>query len=118
MFVVPVSRGGDVAGELAVPPIERVEVGAVLAALADPHRRGVVCDLWQRPDTEHACSSFDLPLAKSTRTHHWRVLRAAGLIWQREAGNGSFVRLRRRELSARFPGLLEAVHAAHAPDEG
>lgn len=42
-------------------------------------------------DTEHACGSFDLPVGKATRTHHFRVLREAGLIDQRFHGNGSGV---------------------------
>jgi len=90
-----------------------LDLGSVLSALADPHRRAVVVDLFDRDGGEHACASFDLPVAKSTRTHHWRVLRQAGLIVQRDAGNGSFVRLRRDEVTARFPGLLEAIRRAH-----
>lgn len=97
--------------DFAVPPIEAVDLGTVLAALADPLRRRVVTELLERPDIEHACSSFALPVAKSTRTHHWRGLREAGLIHQRDAGNGSFVRLR-REFAERFPGLLEAIREA------
>lgn len=101
-----------------VPAAGAIELGAVLAALADPLRRGVVVDLFRRDDDEYACSSFSLPVAKSTRTYHWRVLRQAGLITQRDAGNGSFVRLRRQELTSRFPGLLEAIHdAARSPQE-
>jgi len=95
--------------ELPAPPIDQIELTALLAALADPLRRGVVTDLMERPDGEHACSSFELPVAKSTRTHHWRALRLAGLIQQRDVGNGSTVQLRRRELARRFPGLLEAI---------
>ncbi|GAA3839184.1 MULTISPECIES: ArsR/SmtB family transcription factor [Amycolatopsis] len=90
-----------------------LDLGTVLSALADRHRRGVVVDLLDRPDGEHACASFDLPVAKSTRTHHWRVLRQAGLIHQRDAGNGSFVRLRRDEIHQRFPGLLDSIRQAH-----
>jgi DNA-binding transcriptional ArsR family regulator len=97
--------------DFAVPPIEAVHLGDVLAALADPLRRRVVIELLQRPAGEHACSSFELPVAKSTRTHHWRVLRQAGLIRQRDAGNGSYVRLR-TELGERFPGLLPAIRDA------
>lgn len=44
--------------------------------------------------------------------HHWRMLREAGLIRQRDLGNGSAVRLRREEIDERFPGLLDAVQAA------
>jgi len=100
-------------GYTDMPGTDAIDLGAVLAALADPLRRGVVLDLLERdPALEHACNSFDLPLAKSTRTYHWRVLRQAGLVHQRDAGNGSFVRLRQADLAARFPGLLDAVYAA------
>lgn len=99
-------------GELPAPALDAVDFGAVLAALADPLRRGVVLTLLERGAGEHACSSFGLPVAKSTRTHHWRVLREGGLIRQRDLGNGSSVRLRRDEIDERFPGLLDAVLAA------
>jgi DNA-binding transcriptional ArsR family regulator len=46
---------------------------------------------------------------KASKTHHWRVLREAGLILQRDAGNGTFVRLRRTEFERRFPGLLDTL---------
>jgi DNA-binding transcriptional ArsR family regulator len=96
-----------------VPETDAIEIGAVLAALADPMRRAVVLDMLERdPEAEHACGSFALPLAKSTRTYHWRILRRAGVVRQRDAGNGSFVRLRRADLAARFPGLLDAIRAA------
>jgi DNA-binding transcriptional ArsR family regulator len=96
--------------EMPVPPIDRVDVGQVLRALADPLRRGVIVELAAAPTGhERACASFDLPVTKSTKTHHWRVLREAGLILQRDAGNGTFVRLRRPEFEQRFPGLLDTV---------
>jgi DNA-binding transcriptional ArsR family regulator len=100
--------GEPVNADFTVPPMATIDLGTVLAALADPLRRRVVMQLLQRPADERACSSFDLPVAKSTRTHHWRVLRQAGLIRQRDAGNGSYVRLR-TELDERFPGLLAAI---------
>jgi DNA-binding transcriptional ArsR family regulator len=103
--------GGSVGTDFTVPPMETIDLGTVLAALADPLRRRVVMQLLQRSAGEHACSSFELPVAKSTRTHHWRVLRQAGLIRQRDAGNGSYVRLR-TELDERFPGLLQAISDA------
>jgi DNA-binding transcriptional ArsR family regulator len=99
----------EVAQQMDSPPIDEVDVGAIFHALADPHRRRVIVELARGPDEERGCSSFDLPLAKSTRTHHWRALRTAGLIHQRDAGNGTFVRLRREELERRFPGLIETL---------
>ncbi|WP_439423183.1 ArsR/SmtB family transcription factor [Saccharothrix sp. HUAS TT10] len=95
---------------MPVPPIAEVDLGQVFRALADPLRRAVVAELVADPgDAERACSSFPMPVAKSTRTHHWRALREAGLILQRDAGNGTFVRLRRAEFDRRFPGLLATL---------
>jgi DNA-binding transcriptional ArsR family regulator len=58
---------------------------------------------------EHNCSSFNLPVTKSTCTHHFRVLREAGVMRQRQEGTTRLNVLRRDELDARFPGLLDAV---------
>jgi DNA-binding transcriptional ArsR family regulator len=95
--------------QLPEPSLDDVDLDAVLGALADPHRRRVIVELARAPDVERSCVSFQLPLAKSTKTHHWRVLREAGLIHQRDAGNGNHIRLRRAEIERRFPGLLETV---------
>jgi DNA-binding transcriptional ArsR family regulator len=96
--------------DFPVPPIEQIDLSQVFRALADPLRRAVIAELAADPaDGERACASFSMPVAKSTRTHHWRVLREAGLIRQRDAGNGTFVRLRRDEFDQRFPGLLAAL---------
>jgi DNA-binding transcriptional ArsR family regulator len=100
------------AGELAHPRAEELEVGPILLALADGNRRRVVAELAERPDEERLCASFDLPVSKSSRTRHWRVLREAGLVFQRDAGNGLYMRLRKEDLDRRFPGLIQAVIAA------
>ncbi len=89
------------------PHPEEMELGAIFAALADPNRRKVVLELAREmPGGELSCSSFELPVTKATRTHHFRVLRESGLIRQRDLGNGRMNRLRREELDARFPGLI------------
>jgi DNA-binding transcriptional ArsR family regulator len=96
--------------DLPAPPIDSVDLSQVFRALTDPMRRAVVAELAADPtDTERACASFAMPVTKSTKTHHWRTLREAGLILQRDAGNGTFVRLRRTEFEHRFPGLLDTV---------
>lgn len=100
--------------ELPHPAIEDVDLSAVLSALADPMRRRVVLELAKNPEVERLCASFELPVAKSTRTHHWRVLREAGLVWQRDAGNRLVMRLRADDLRQRFPGLLDAIAALDA----
>ncbi|GGS98984.1 transcriptional regulator [Streptomyces violaceus] len=98
--------------ELAHPRAEELEVGPILLALADANRRRVVAELAEQPDEERLCASFDLPVGKSSRTRHWRVLREAGLVYQRDAGNGLYMRLRKEDLDRRFPGLIQAVIAA------
>ncbi len=96
-------------GELPIPEMADVDLGTVLSALADPHRRAVVLELVEGDGAERACSSFPLPIAKSTRTHHWRVLRENGIVRQTERGTARLTELRRDELDARFPGLLDLV---------
>ncbi len=54
-------------------------------------------------------------MAKSTASHHFRVLRAAGVIHMRPEGTLYVNSLRRGDLDARFPGLLDAVLRAPGP---
>jgi DNA-binding transcriptional ArsR family regulator len=92
---------------LAHPSREEVELGAVLHALSDPMRLAIVAGL--ALGAERTCGSFDLPVVKSTCTHHFKVLREAGLIRQRLEGTTRLNSLRRDDLEHRFPGLLDAV---------
>jgi DNA-binding transcriptional ArsR family regulator len=58
-------------------------------------------------------------VAKSTLSHHLKVLREAGVTRTRQDGTRCFVTLRRDSLDARFPGLLPALlSAAIAEDVG
>lgn len=93
------------------PRREDLRVEAVLAALADPVRLRIVVQL-DRGQRDMACIAFDLPVAKSTSTHHFRVLREAGIIRQEPCGTQIRNSLRRADLDARFPGLLDAVLSA------
>jgi DNA-binding transcriptional ArsR family regulator len=92
------------------PRPDRIELAAVLQALSDPIRLRIVVAL--AGGQELSCKSIDLPVVKSTCTHHFRVLREAGLIRQRLEGTSRLNSLRRADLEARFPGLLDAVLAA------
>ncbi|MEE1782212.1 helix-turn-helix domain-containing protein [Streptomyces sp. SP17BM10] len=96
------------------PGVEDLNVQQVLEALADPARRSVVCRL-ARENTDLSCGSFDLPVSRSTSTHHFNVLREAGLLRQYYVGTTKMNALRTEELEHRFPGLLTAViTATHA----
>ncbi|HEX8754232.1 MAG TPA: helix-turn-helix domain-containing protein [Solirubrobacterales bacterium] len=97
--------------ELLHPPAGELDLTAVLHALSDPQRLRIVRALAESEEPI-SCGSFGLDVSKSTRTHHFRVLREAGIIEQRREGTCKLSSLRRAELDARFPGLLDAVLAA------
>jgi DNA-binding transcriptional ArsR family regulator len=86
-----------------------VELQVALEALADPVRRNVVRSLAAVPEWSMPCGAFNLGVSKATSSHHFAVLRAAGLLEQRDQGTRRLNRLRRPEFEARFPGLLELV---------
>jgi DNA-binding transcriptional ArsR family regulator len=92
---------------LEQPAIEAVELADVLHALSDPARLEIVRAL--AAEGERQCGTFDLGLTKATRSHHFKVLREAGITNTRVEGTARFVTLRREEIDARFPGLLDAV---------
>lgn len=93
-----------------LPTIGQLQLGAVFAALADPHRRAIVKELLSEPPgARRKCSSFNVKVSKSTMTHHFRVLRESGLVIQYDYGNRAELTLRRSDLDARFPGLLGLI---------
>ena len=94
------------------PSTESFELTGVLHALADPVRLEIVRELATGGGCERRCGAFELPVTKSTRTHHFRVLRESGVIEQRAEGTALVNRLRRDELDERFPGLLDSVLSA------
>jgi DNA-binding transcriptional ArsR family regulator len=94
------------------PHLSEVELSAVLHALSDPQRLRIVREM-AASEVPLTCGSIALDVSKSTRTHHFRVLREAGLIEQRREGTRKLGTLRRAEVDARFPGLLDAVLAAN-----
>jgi DNA-binding transcriptional ArsR family regulator len=91
---------------LEMPAREAIDLVAVLEAVADPVRLEILAAL---AGDERPCGSFPLPVNDSTRSHHLRVLREAGLTNTRVVGTQRLVSLRRDDLDARFPGLLDAV---------
>lgn len=93
------------------PNRDEMRLDTVLAALADPVRRTVACKL-NDAFGDHACATFELPVSKSTATYHFRTLREAGVIRQEYEGTKIMNTLRKDDLDARFPGLLDAVFAA------
>jgi DNA-binding transcriptional ArsR family regulator len=93
------------------PTRDEFDLPTILHALSDPQRLRIVAKLAEH-DEPARCGSFGLDITKSTLTHHFRVLREAGVISQELAGTSKLNSLRREDLDARFPGLLDAVLAS------
>jgi DNA-binding transcriptional ArsR family regulator len=98
---------------LAHPSCAEIRLEDVLHALSDPIRMRMVCEL-AAAERELPCSSFDVPVSKSTATHHFRVLRESGVIRQVYQGTAKMSGLRKEDLDTLFPGLLDAMVAAAA----
>ncbi|WP_433715673.1 ArsR/SmtB family transcription factor [Nocardia sp. CA-084685] len=99
----------------AHPERDRIELANVFAALGNPLRLQIVRVL--ADGAEHTCGSIVDGVPKSNLTHHYRVLRDAGIIWQRPSGRETLQSLRRDDLDARFPGLLDSVIDAARRDQ-
>lgn len=85
---------------------------AILHALGDPVRLGIVRQLAR--EGESSCAALNGGRSKSTMSHHFRVLREAGLVRMRSKGVTHMNALCRDTVDAAFPGLLAAVIDAPA----
>jgi DNA-binding transcriptional ArsR family regulator len=97
------------------PENKEIQLEGVLHALSDPVRLGIVRELAEAGG-ERRCGSFVHAVTKSTMTHHFKVLREAGVIRQRQEATLRLTSLRREDLDTRFPGLLDRILEA-AQDE-
>ena len=96
------------------PDTEQLRLENVLFALGNPLRLAIVDALAR--EGEQPCGLLRGEVAKSTMTHHWRVLRDSGVIWQRPLGRENLISLRHEDLEHRFPGLLTSVLTAISQD--
>ncbi len=79
----------------------------VFYALSDSIRLDIVRHL-DRVEAA-TCGELDGGRPKSTVSHHFKVLREAGLVFTETTGTMHMNRLRRADIESRFPGLLKAV---------
>jgi DNA-binding transcriptional ArsR family regulator len=92
------------------PTTDELQLTSVMAALSDPVRITIVRAL--AAQGEMACGTLELGVSNATRSHHFRVLREAGITQTRPEGTHRYVSLRRDCMTERFPGLLDVVLAA------
>ncbi|MFI6517933.1 ArsR/SmtB family transcription factor [Spirillospora sp. NPDC050679] len=95
------------------PDVTQINLQQVLEAVVDPVRRSIVTQL-DAAGADIACGGFDISVSKSTATHHFKVLREAGLIRQHYVGTSRMNTLRRAELDEALPGLLDALTTPQA----
>jgi len=95
--------------DLFHPDADDLVLTDVLFALSDPSRLAIVHDLASGPLDEVACAAVGGDLPKSTRSHHLKTLREAGVLRNVPHGRQRLLTLRSDDLERRFPGLLAAV---------
>lgn len=93
------------------PAAEDITLAGVLGALSDPMRLKILKKLLDSRARALSCSGAApcAEMAKSTLSHHFRVLRDAGLIRTTKQGVENLNSVRWDEVNARFPGLLKAI---------
>ncbi|WP_397459779.1 ArsR/SmtB family transcription factor [Pseudomonas asplenii] len=93
--------------EFKHPNPEDLMLERVLYALSDPVRMEIVRCL--AGVAEASCGELDGGRPKSSMSHHFRVLRDAGLVHTRNVGTTHMNSLRSEMLDVRFPGLLGCI---------
>ena len=103
---------------LAHPTRDQIELPDVLDCLSDPTRLAIVYNLARHDQaaTELRCGDFNAFSGKSNLAYHFAKLRNGGLIQTRVVGTTRYMKLRRKDLDARFPGLLDALIKSAARD--
>jgi DNA-binding transcriptional ArsR family regulator len=92
------------------PLRDEISLPKVLHALSDPVRMEIVLKIAKAGQV--ACGAFDIPMPKSTLSHHFKVLRESGVVASRREGNVLINSIRFEDLNARFPGVIEAIISA------
>lgn len=97
------------------PAVSELALERVLYALSDSIRLDIVRHLAR---VEAAtCGELDGGRPKSTVSHHFKVLREAGLVFTRNNGTTHMNTLRRADIESRFPGLLAAILTPQSPEQ-
>ena len=94
------------------PAASELALERVLYALSDSIRLDIIRQL-ARVDVA-SCGELDGGRPKSTVSHHFKVLREAGLVRTENTGTTHLNRLRDQDIESRFPGLLTAILAQQA----
>ncbi len=95
--------------KMTFPNLEQISLTSVLYALSDPTRLQIVKSLAAKAEMTCCAFVFKSAIAKSTLSHHFKVLRDAGVIYTRPEGTQGINSLRKQDLDRRFPELLDVI---------
>lgn len=91
------------------PEPDQIDLATVLAVLGDPTRLAILGHLARNESAPQACSRFTGITSKTNLTYHLGKMREAGIVSVEPSGTARLVSLRREDLDARFPGLLDSI---------
>lgn len=89
------------------PARDEIQLDKVLAAFGSPLRLAAI----RKVAEEEPCPCYTIlpQVTKSTMSHHFRILRESGIVWQHHAGRVYSLTIRTEDLNIRFPGLLDSI---------
>lgn len=96
------------------PQMDDVSLESVLYALADPARLAIIQCLTNQGCAMNCSAAAPETLAKSTQSHHYRILRDAGIIRSERRGTEVINSLRCKEIEKKFPGVIATILKAAA----
>jgi len=91
------------------PATESLDLATIMRTLGDPVRLEIVRLL--ADDRPRVCGELStaLDIPASTGSYHLKLLREAGVTRTRAQGTVRLISLRREDLEARFPGLVDVL---------
>jgi len=91
------------------PDASALDLATIMRVVGDPLRLDLVRLLADGEERRCSDLSGQLGLPASTGSYHMRLLREAGVTRSRADGTLRLISLRRDDLDARFPGLVDVL---------
>ena len=92
--------------------MSEVTLEGVLYALSDPARLEIVRRLRTQGCPMNCSAAAPQAIPKSSQSHHYQILREAGLIRSERRGVEVVNTTRCEELGKKFPGLMQSILSA------
>ncbi len=97
------------------PTLDQITLAGVLGVLGDPTRLAIIRHLAENDQMRTNCEQFMELGSKTNISYHLAKMREAGVTRTEVQGTSRLITLRRADLDARFPGLLDSILASVPP---